>query len=274
MHDKKRFAIALTGLTICLLFVIAFGQGSNPQDSEVNPNPLVLNVTSDKHAFTLGEIVNLHFTVTNETSGERVLAGGSNVYTGSIRIFLADEGGDFKQYYGPGWGIVDATFPEIVLKPGESYRTDATLLWNPVLETSHLSPEAAKRAVVGKVSTAFALPEVGSYWIKATLDIPRKGSVYSVQSDPIQIVVNAPEGENNNKIWDTLKGNAEFAYFMHKGAFLTDSPVEKASLLKVLEEMVANYPNSFYSEIIRGKLIEYRQKESELLEKKRRLNLN
>ena len=75
------------------------------------------------------------------------------------------------------------------------------ILWNGKPQVSHLNEDAAKRLLKGKITTEYALPEPGVYFIKAHCLVRENAT--AIQSEPAQSVINEPigavEGSESNE---------------------------------------------------------------------------
>ncbi|HYJ85332.1 MAG TPA: hypothetical protein VEW46_04700 [Pyrinomonadaceae bacterium] len=73
----------------------------------------------------------LRFKIANESAAPALFDGDPTVWDGNLKVFVADETGFLKEYFGPGWGTRDLLRPELLkLLPGQSFETEATVLWN------------------------------------------------------------------------------------------------------------------------------------------------
>jgi hypothetical protein len=177
----------------------------------------------------------------------------------------ADETGPFKEYFGPGWGARDMLRPEpLKLLPGQSFETEATMLWNQKIETGHLSELYAKKAAKQRLVTDYALTEPGKYYIKAVLHSPRTGT--SVESPPIQIIVEDPEGDDLD-VWKALKQNGDYGFFLQTGGLVDDPKGPKTlKVVNHLQNLISKHPNSRYASRIRQSLLK-RQESIEQIER-------
>lgn len=85
------------------------------------------------------------------------------------------------------------------LAPGKSHNyEEATILWNGKIDVSGLNELAAKEKLKGKITTEYALPTPGVYFLKGLPYFGENGT--PIESDPIQILVSEPVGDDL-KIW-------------------------------------------------------------------------
>ena len=111
---------------------------------------LALTLQCSKPSYALGELVSLNIKVSNQTGQTVFLSTATDVWTGAVRVFIASEGGDFKEYLGPGWGLKDIVrAAQLEIPPRGSFETAATVLYNHSQETGHLS-ELYAREIRGK----------------------------------------------------------------------------------------------------------------------------
>lgn len=233
---------------------------------------LVLEVRSDKKSYLPGEPINLKFKVVNHTEEDIPLSPGSDVETGRLQVFIAAGGGEYLRYVGPRWGLSDVAYPKPLLlnkKGRESFETEAVVLWNQQVPTSHLNERAAKRAAKGRIPSAYALLAAGEYRIKAVLADHKTGQ--RIESEAIEITVEEVAGDDL-LVWNAIKNDGRYARFLHNGE-LKEHPESPAAreFIDNLERIAALHPNSRYAAHINRNLEKYKKH----LEKwKERINRN
>ena len=115
--------------------------------------------------------------------------------------------------------------------------------------------EAARRVLEGKITTEYALPVAGVYFIKGVSSISSDGDGGSFK--PIKVVVNEPEGIDL-EVWKQIKGNREIAYLLQKGTFDTEEEAKKEELSNQVEQIFTQFPNSVYSIYLKPNLEKYK----------------
>lgn len=141
----KKNLVCTSILAIAAIFNSSFASDM-PSDRTREQLPrLMLEVQSDKGRYLPGELISLRFKVINASGGPVYLYKGSDVGTGCLKIFIAFEGERYKEYRGPSWGIKDVVYEEPFLRlfPGDVFETQATILHNIPIQTSHLDEYTA-----------------------------------------------------------------------------------------------------------------------------------
>lgn len=221
-----------------------------------NFNQLALNVQSDKQSYVPGELVGLRFRVVNRSDAPVILRGGGDVWDGLLKVLIAYNDGPYREYVGPRWGIKDvAVLVETEIPPGKFFETEATVLYNHRLETSHLSELYKNEPTNNRLNTEYALNKSGIYRIKAVLYDSQLEN--KIESEPIQITVSEPRGFEL-EVWNLLKGDPEYGYFIQTGSPKGHPEAAKTrQLVTGLEKIVKSYPQSRYAENIRPSLSKY-----------------
>ena len=258
MKNKILFSFAI-GLIVIGLIVI-WGKDVNAIKQSENDLPLTLKVTSEKQNYVLGEVVKLNFELINE--GEKVvkIPFRPDVYTGYLGVWIAFDGQEFNQYKNTSWGRMEQSGP--ILQPGQSFISQANFLWNSKPKTLNLNPDVGK----GRIMNDYAFPKVGVYFIKAMATVPGNTPM-KIESKPIQIVINEPIG-NDLEVWNLIKDNGDFAYFIQQGGTPTYQDEKAEKLLEEIEQIAQNYPNSVLGGQMKQKLEKFR-----IDEEKRRKSL-
>lgn len=256
--------------TSMLLLVLAFGSlffssKSNGSTSE-GFSRLVLEVQSDEESYILGEPVALDFRVINGSKAPVFLYEGSDVWQGHLKVLIAYEDEGYKEYRGPRWGLKDVRgMGSIKLAPGDFFETEATILYNHRFETGHLNETSAKGITEKYIGTEYALAKPGKYHIKAILY--DSGFVNEIESEPIQISVNEPQGIDL-EVWNKFKSDAEYAYFIQTGGPKGHPTSAKTrQIVETLEKIVSSYPGSTYAQSIRPSLSSHYSSLEELKKK-------
>ena len=211
---------------------------------------------ANKEVFVLGEPITVGFEIFNkgETAVE-VHKGG--VETGFLKVFIAEQDGEYKQYNGYGWGRILGRMSDLLPKQSQKYK-EIEILYQGKIEVSHLNERAAKDKLKGKITTEYAFPEPGVYFIKGLSYFGKNGT--PIESEPVKVVVKEPVGEDL-EVWNQIKGNAEIALLLQNDGFNTGKDTEKESLINQVEQIIEKYPNSIYSGYLKLNLEEYKAKE-------------
>ena len=222
---------------------------------------LAFKIEPDKESYLLGELISLKFKVMNKSDSPVSVDGSSSVYTGSIEVLVAYEKGPFRKYYGPRWGTLDvARSSPLELKPGNSFESEATLLQNPYLETSHLNENAAKHAreQANLVEDNYLLSKPGTYYIKAILHDAETKKV--LESEPVQVVATEP-ADDDLEIWERIKSDRSYGYFIQTGG-LNEHPAgaKTMKMAQSLNALVLRHPNSQYAAMINSGLSRHKAK--------------
>ena len=126
--DRGLWKVCLA-VTIASSFVFTLALCLHPLDAATPGylDGLGITMQADKRAFILGEPVSLNFKVTNQSGIPIQLPNLVDVLGGSVRLQIAFEEGPYREYHGPGWGLVNRVHSQ-PLNPGGSIETSATVL--------------------------------------------------------------------------------------------------------------------------------------------------
>ncbi|MGH9820086.1 MAG: hypothetical protein ACRD43_07930, partial [Pyrinomonadaceae bacterium] len=159
----------------------------------------------------------------------------------------------------------------VTLQPGQSLKySETTILWNGVPNVSHLNETAAKSVLAGKITTQYAFPDPGTYYIKGVSYIGDEGK--TMESDPIKITIKEPVGDDL-AVWNEIKGNKEIAFLMEDGSFDTGKDEEKQQLTDQVEQTFTKYPQSIYSGYLKTNLEKYKAHETQRNEFYKNMNV-
>ena len=264
------FAFFALLATFSLISVAYSNQASDSQTDDWSS--LKLKVSTSNQDYLLGEVVRLNFEIVNEGSKKIILPGCSTVKGGYLRIHIAYENQPFKEYFGSGsrWQLDGGCGDAVSLEPGQSFKTNTTVLWNVKPEVLHLNEDAAKRVAEGRIMNDYALPKSGVYFIKAVLRLPGETRP-TIESEGVQVVINEPV-EDDLEVWSQIKDKGDIAYFIQQGGTPTYQDEKAEKLLKEVEQIVRKYPNSYLASQMKQKLEKFRmdeEKRKEMLEKAR-----
>ena len=250
-----------TCLMIAVIIALASGllAARSVHYAEHSSNPLRFDVDTDKEQYLVGEEVHLNFKVVNQSDRQVSLYPGSTVWDGYIDVFVAYQGEDFRRYRGPMWGVRDAIYKEpLILKPGEAFESEAVMLCNPVLETSHLNDAAAKRAQKREnlVQGNYVLTKPGYYFVKAILLDPKSDNI--IESSPVRSFADRPQGDDLD-VWNKIKDRRDYAFFIQTGSVGNVGDQHSKKVANDLQEIVTLHPTNKYADKIRKSLNEYRE---------------
>lgn len=260
---KNKILFSLLGFVIVSALVAVWIRDVNADKQSEIESVLILKVNSDKPTYVLGEIVKLTFKVINEGDKAVLLHYSPTVYTGYLKVWISADGEEYKRYSGNSdWGLEET--PGGILQPGKAFESQATILWNynPSLG-GFISDPAEKR-----INSHYAFPTKGIYFIKAVLYFPEIANRPKIESQPIQIVVEEPVGDDL-EVWNSIKDNGAIAHFLHNGWFLTYKDEEREKLAEKVKQIAQRYPRSFLGGQLEKSLERFKvheEKRKELLE--------
>lgn len=247
-------------IVVILLVLTIIGSGLGTSNSLVRRkqsfNSLTLQISTNSEIYLPGKPVIVNCKFINNSSENIDFLKGAAVQGAQLYIYVAREGHDPSLYVGPDDGVKDTVYKSsIPLKPSETFETQATILWNRKLETSHLSEEAARQIKKGLIDDFYALSEPGDYYVKALFRFPNSKQV--IESESVKISVRQPTGDDL-VVWNEIKKNESYGYFIQTGVLpeAIDSP-NTLAVTQNLEELAALYPNSEYTAGINKSLGKY-----------------
>jgi hypothetical protein len=214
---------------------------------------LELGLSAERVAWSLGERVELRVSLTNVSSRELELEA-PDVGTGSVRLLVARDGGELREYVGPRWGIEDAS-DLLALPPGEELAATVVVLWNHRVPTEHLTALYADRIRQRWVDEVVAIAAPGRYWLQA---VYAAGGA-RVESEPVAVEVAAPEPADA-PIWERMRRDGELTYLVHTGelSWPAGSPEAEAFAADV-RRLTADNPGSRYAAEIEWLLASFEQ---------------
>lgn len=231
MNTDNIFYLTLVNLVIALLMVsTAPAQERSPGEEGFISLSLELGI--ERSEYLLGEPIHFTVQVKNDTALPVVAHRKIAVGFGYLQILVAFEGGDYKKYLGPRWGIKDV-FGDFVatLQPGESMTTSASIFYN--------HPTRTKKSI----PTKYAMLRSGKYSVKAVLN--NLGFRERIESEEVTIQLIEPEGDDA-AVWEEIKRDPQYAYFIQTGGGTPDA----SRIAPALEEIQATYPASRYMDHI------------------------
>jgi len=254
MKTKK----AWLALSVILAFLFGTGYALSKYKLVQSSAGLVLEMQADKQSYMPGEMISLRFSIKNGSNVATSVSKQSTVWDGNLKVFIAYETGPFKEYVGPGWGTRDRLPRQLLkLNPAESFETEATVLWNQKIETSHLNEVYAKTLPKQRLNTDYALTESGTYYLKAVLYDSQTGT--NIESAPLFLALEEPQGADLN-IWKTLKQNADYALFIQTGGLMEHPNGPKTvKVARELENIMSRHSDSRYAKSIRSGLSKHKE---------------
>ena len=250
MKYKKLFSI-----TLCSLFVTSIASFASMQN-RATPE-LILVVDSPKAVYKLGEPITFSFELNNKTSEAIALLDIFGTENGYLHINVSKDGKNFVGSDDPGWGILDME-GKTYIKPDENKIVSADILWN----------------LSSRETAEFKFKETGVYFFKAyyTATVEGRNSPIKLESESIQITIEKPAGEDL-EVWNKIKDNGDFAYFIQKGDFFIPSYKleERETFQKEIEDIINQYPNSFYAQSLRQSLAKFEVNEERRKESMRKI---
>lgn len=205
MKNKKLIYSILVLLT-GYLFTVALTGRQTANSSASNSEKLNLKVSGQKPEYILGEKIQLNTEVFNESSQDILSTDSLAKSCAYLYIYVSKDNKTYKEYFGPEFQIEGCEI-NLLLKFGESYKTQTFLLWNGVPEFNQIyEPTKNLRTIPG-----FAIRQTGVYFIKAVLKFSEEAKLENIESEPIQVVVNEPTGDEL-EIWNRIKDKGENNY--------------------------------------------------------------
>ena len=233
-------------LTIALLpLIVLSGQSDGGAEGWEDVS---FELSADEESYAPMQLVTLRMKLVNTSDEDFKLKGRASVWNERVRVFIAREGEELKEYRGPGWGLSDEIYirPTIV-KPRQAYETEATVLYQLKEKTARQSPD--------EVGAGYVLGRPGVYAVKAILyDF---GFERSKESNVIRITVQEPLAEDVEVI-NIIGSNPELGYFMQTGSSpygVDDERTEK--IVAKMEEIFRSAPNGRYSNAIKKSLSKF-----------------
>lgn len=255
MKNKKMIIILSLMLSVCCLVGLAYSKKSAD-----TPTNILLTISSSETIYKLGEIVSIKTRITNRNSEPVNLVGTPETIVG-IEISYENQK-NYQHYAGPSVlhnFMVDGSDPYITIKIGETLINQRSILWNYKPEVSHLNSDAAKSFLESRILTDYAFTKAGTYFIKAISIISKDGNSEKIESEPIKIIIIEPIGEDL-EVWNKIKENGDIGYFLQEGDIARGSyykPEEREKFLKEVDQILIDYPNSFYAEPLRQSLAKF-----------------
>jgi hypothetical protein len=226
------------------LFACFVGLSFSQEAGPAAPTKLVLDLKTDKSTYLPGELVRLTFRLYSRT-GDVATPDRFSVTDGSLAVLIAAGPGPFLEYDGPGWGTKRVVAKSVLLQPGKAIESTATLLYDQVPETRHLSALYADQQLAGRIRQEYPLGEPGTYSLKAVF----RGGPYSeepVESAPVSVTVKKPAGPEL-EAWNILRADPRLGFVLQTG-MLPGAPTaaEENHVQDTLGDLISRYPNTVY----------------------------
>jgi hypothetical protein len=219
----KRFVIA-SFLTLCL--VQAGAVRVLPQDRAPGFASLSVVVEPEKAEFILGEPLTLKVRLTNPTESEIAAPSDLDPAYGMLQVYVSRNGGEFKRYLGPGWGMKEPSSGAARISSDTPFDHDITLLFH--------------NKIGGRddlLEDSVPINEAGVYQIR--VELYDSAFRQRIVAPVVDVQVFSPAGEAEQAIWQAVKANEDLAYFMQTGDVRrTQGVAEKA------EQLVGKYPDN------------------------------
>lgn len=235
INNNVNFLMVIVLLLSVGFFIFAGTTQIKSNNSDELDNSLKINVSSVKDSYLLGETVFLDFEVKNISSAD-IRVRGLDLDTRYVTVYIAYEGEPFKKYNHS--RVKERSW--WMLKAGQSVKSSSGILWNfSPKETSTTWKEMGDTDIL----SYYAFPKAGVYTVKAVLGIPNNEKPITVESKPIQIVINEPVGDDL-EVWNILKDREDIGFFIQENYFRTSNPQEAKKLIKKVEQISLKHPNS------------------------------
>ena len=253
-------------LVIFGLFLMAGGKPNNFQENK-NQSTLALKISSDKPTYIQGEIVKLNFDVLNESDVSISLPFRPDVSTGYLGIWISFSGERFNRYNNTSWGGREGK--GVVIEPGQSFKSEASVLWNSKPDISRLNEQTLRNSKEGAIFSAYAFSRPGTYSVKAILSMPNKNQP-AIESAPIQITVVEPVNDDLG-IWQLIKEDQEIAYFIQTGDFLSANDAEREKNVMKIEQISVDQGDGILANQLNQSLEKFRINEAKKIETLQRI---
>lgn len=201
----------------------------------------------------MGEVIDVVFQINNGTN-RPLSVNKSGIATGGLKLFISQDGENYREYVGPGWGLVDLSGEvPVKIEAGDNFETRSSVLFNHHIPTAHLSPLYAEKYRRERIDTEFVATRAGRYWLKAIF----RDGIIALESEPLAIEISEPD-RLDAEVWERIKTDGAFAYLLHIGQvkYRPDSD-ESRRFLESAQQIVEEFPGSIIAERIREKLAEY-----------------
>ncbi len=229
---------ALTSMAVCFA-VVSVEKSTAITSFADNRLDISVSVNPSKPRYTIGEVVKFDINVENRGTSD-VKIRSIDVRSGYIQLFLAKNNLNFEKYSSS--VLVGGGQKRIILEPGRSLHSKGDIFWN------------YKK---GRILNDYAFDEPGVYRLKAVMILPDENGL-RVESPPVDIVMEAATG-SDLEVWNRIKNNADFAYFIQQGELRGANKSSSDELLSSLRLLSSEYPESLLAKQITDSLSRYDQ---------------
>ncbi|MGH9819341.1 MAG: hypothetical protein ACRD43_04155 [Pyrinomonadaceae bacterium] len=239
-----------------VVFLAGLGILGSNKIPAATANRLELKLDATKQTYTLGEPVELSFVLSN-TGQDSLSLGCFGIGTGDVQLFISRDEKNFLRYRA-GWGNVDAVCNNSIKPGGQLEIPNVKILWNYNPDLRHLNADSAAEVRKGMLTSDYAFPTPGTYYLKATAF----DGLSKLESAPIKITVTDPVGDDL-VIWNEMKADPDIGYFIQMGDIKTPSfQVEERDKFELkLRHIVNEHPNSLYGEMLNDGLSKFQAAE-------------
>jgi hypothetical protein len=233
----------------CLLAFTNFVFGYKKCDSK---KEIEVIVSFTKDSYLLGEVIPLLIEINNLTGKEIILRDTIDPIYGSLTLYVTNDTKTVEsQYMNPKFGILESN-SIIKIKAGERQSNSIQILAK--LKSDN--------------EATYFLDKAGTYNLLASYHIQLAGQAKPIEIKSESIKLNIAEpAEDDSEVWNKIKDNGNIAYFLQEGDF--NIPLyklkEKEKLKQEIEQIIIDYPNSFYAKSFKKSLEKF-----EVVEEKRK----
>ena len=224
------------------------------QVSSSSPDALTLTLYASKKSYRLGEKIDLSFSLTNRENKDLLLKDVLGTGTGFLDLECTNNGRDFFGCSDPSWGTLDFNDPSTPLAAGETIFTSTSILWDWKVQD-----------VPTYIFLKAGVYNVNARYTAHLLDEKGKVVPYDLRSDPIQIEILEPRGEDL-EVWNKIKDDGNFAYLLQRDHIRIPfyKKEERAKFKQKVEEIIKAHPNSSYTESLNQSLMKSNAAEEKL----------
>lgn len=209
---------------------------------------LQLKVESSKDTFMLGEPIMLDVELLNTSGKDLVLVNTFDPTYGSLKIY-SRSGQKSVEYMNPKWGILELN-GITKIKANEGLSNNVSVL-------ARLEPENVAK---------FFYTKAGTYSVKVSYEIryPGQEKAQVLESDPIELRIVEPVGDDLT-VWNRMKNNGAIGYFIQHGDthILSYKTEERKKLKEEVEQIIEQYPDSFYAASLTDSLANFNAAEAQ-----------
>lgn len=240
MKSKNSWILAFALLAYFATVDVVLGQNL--------PTDLQLKVSASKETYMLGEPILLNVRLRNTSARELVLVNTFDPTYSSLKIYSRSDRNS-SEYMDPRWGLRELN-GLITIKKDESLSNDVQLL-------ARLEPENVAK---------FFYTTAGIYSVKVSYEVrrPRQETVEILESEPIELRIVEPVGVDQT-VWNRIKNNGAIGYLIQHGDthILFYKTEDRRKLKEEVEQIIDQYPDSFYAAGLKQSLTKFLAAEAE-----------